>query len=79
VDFKKEKVMNETIKELFKSAGGSVVIEDVTQDEWTFTENLDVEKFANLIIKECAEVAGCNGHVSGFMLGDLIKQHFEIK
>ncbi len=71
--------MNETIKELFKSAGGSVVIEDVTQDEWTFTENLDVEKFANLIIKECAEVAGCNGHVSGFMLGDLIKQHFEIK
>ena len=34
------------------------------------------QKFAELIVRECAEVAGCNGHVSGFTLGDMIKQHF---
>jgi hypothetical protein len=39
-------------------------------------EGLDL--FAQLIIKECAEVAGCNAHVSGFTLGDLIKQHFGV-
>jgi hypothetical protein len=37
-------------------------------------EGLDL--FAELIIKECAELAGCNSHVSGFTLGDLIKDHF---
>jgi len=38
-----------------------------------------MEKFAELIVRECAEVAGCNGHVSGFALGDLIKEHFGVK
>jgi hypothetical protein len=35
--------------------------------------------FAEMIVRECAEVAGCNGHVSGFSLGDLIKQHFGVE
>lgn len=35
-----------------------------------------VNDFAISLIKECAEVAGCNGHVSGFELGDLILEHF---
>jgi hypothetical protein len=43
-----------------------------TKDDWLKT-------FAELIVKECAEVAGCNGHVSGFALGDLIKQHFGVE
>jgi len=38
----------------------------------------DLEKFAKLIVQECAELAGCNGHVSGFSLGDLIKEHFGV-
>ena len=37
------------------------------------------EKFAELIVRECAEIAGCNGHVSGFALGDLIKKHFGVE
>ena len=37
------------------------------------------EKFAELIVRECAEVAGCNGHVSGFTLGDLIREHFGVE
>jgi hypothetical protein len=36
-------------------------------------------KFAELIVQECAEVAGCNNHVSGFALGDLIQEHFKVK
>jgi hypothetical protein len=51
--------MNELIKKFFIQAGGSIVIDDVTQDEWTFTENLDVEKFARLIQTECMDV--CEG------------------
>jgi hypothetical protein len=35
--------------------------------------------FVELIVKECAGVAGCNGHVSGFALGDLIKEHFGVE
>jgi hypothetical protein len=35
-------------------------------------------KFAELIVQECAELAACNAHVSGFTLGDLIKKHFGI-
>ena len=34
------------------------------------------EKFAQLIVNECAELVGCNGHVSGFELADLLKKHF---
>jgi hypothetical protein len=41
--------------------------------------NIKIEKFAELIVRECAEVAGCNAHVSGFMLGDLIKEHFGVE
>jgi hypothetical protein len=37
------------------------------------------QKFAELIVRECAEVAGCNSHVSGFALGDLIKEHFGVE
>ena len=38
-----------------------------------------LEKYAELIVEECAEVAGCNGHVTGFALADLIRQHFGVR
>jgi hypothetical protein len=41
--------------------------------------NAESAKFAELIVAECADVAGCNGHVSGFALGDLIKEHFGVE
>ena len=41
--------------------------------------NNSLERFYNKIVRECAEVAGCNGHVSGFALGDLIKEHFGVE
>ena len=64
--------MNKRIKELVEESGialGNNYAEGSRRDL--------LNKFAQLIIKECAEVAGCNAHVSGFALGDLIKEHFE--
>lgn len=63
--------MNEKIKELANEAGLPTY-----NPEGVPTK---IEKFAELIIKECAELAGCNAHVSGFALGDLIKEHFGIE
>jgi hypothetical protein len=44
--------MNKTIKTLFIQAGGSV--EEENGNLWTYCEDLDPEKFAQLVIKECA-------------------------
>ena len=58
--------MNERIKDLYLNS-----LDD--------KQNFCYQKFAELIVRECAEVAGCNGHVSGFTLGDLIKEHFGVE
>ena len=69
--------MNERIKEFAKQTGyiwhasGDPKVYEFTPEK--------LEKFAELIVQECAEVAGCNGHVSGFALGDLIKEHFGVE
>lgn len=66
--------MNERIKELAEQAYG-------IDNSKPFHPSalVALEKFAELIVRECAEVAGCNGHVSGFSLGDLIKEHFGVE
>ena len=74
--------MNERIKELAVKANPASK-EIYESDNWEYNCaawcSQDLEKFALLIVKECAEVAGCNGHVSGFALGDLIKKHFGVE
>ena len=60
--------MNERMRELATQAGYK-----------DFDYAIIAHKFAELIVRECAEVAGCNGHVSGFALGDLIKEHLGVK
>ena len=64
--------MNERIKELAVQAHAKNNTLHYYNPEF-------IEKFAELIIRECAEVAGCNGHVSGFTLGDLLKEHFGVE
>ena len=64
--------MNERIKELVEQA-------TTTFDFGAPINFFDKEKFAELIVEECAEVAGCNGHVTGFALADLIRQHFGVR
>jgi hypothetical protein len=65
--------MNKQIEHLFNEAGFHKPEMERLGIEHKF------EKFAELIVRECAEVAGCNGHVSGFALGDLIKEHFGVE
>jgi hypothetical protein len=38
-----------------------------------------LEKFAELIVRECAEVAHCNFHVDGLTLGNIMKEHFGVE
>ncbi len=37
------------------------------------------EKFAELIVKECCEVAHCNFHVDGLTMGGILKKHFGVE
>ena len=39
----------------------------------------DLAKFAELIVRECAEVAHCNFHVDGLTLGGIMKKHFGVE
>lgn len=74
--------MNQRIRELAKAY---LVHERYTRYGETVEEDLyefypdELEKFAELIIRKCADVAGCNGHVTGFALADLIRQHFGVR
>ena len=68
--------MNERIKEFAKQAGFKV---NFQHEDHQAIRMAQYTEFAELIVKECAEVAGCNGHVSGFSLGDLIKKHFGVE
>ena len=55
------------------------IIEETGTDisgKWMSVNN--VEKLIEHIVCECVELAACNGHVSGFALGDLMKEHFGV-
>ena len=38
-----------------------------------------LNKFAELIVRECCEVAHCNFHVDGLTLGTILREHFGIE
>ena len=61
--------MNERIKELMKQAGTD------TSGKWMNAEH--AEKFAELLIKECAEVA--EDYDGAHYVGTSIKQHFGVE
>jgi hypothetical protein len=74
--------MNERIIKLGLESGMLNYVDHETPRHYFlcgYANEKDLEKFAELIVRECADVAGCNGHVSGFALGDLIKQHFGVE
>jgi len=59
--------MNERIKQLAEQAG------------FAYEPSETLQKFAKLIVKECAEVAHCNFHVDGLTLGNILKEHFGVE
>ncbi len=68
--------MNNQIEDLMYRAG---LTAQGCWDKFDEYDKQGIEKFAELIVRECAGIAGCNGHVSGFTLGDLIKEHFGVE
>lgn len=74
--------MNKRIKELAVQAGATVM----ERSGWTDygTLELDVEKFAELIVQECAKVAWANTPDYedldyGHLIGDKIKERFGVE
>lgn len=79
--------MNERIRELVKQSGGEFwqrLENDVVNPEAyiTFDPPESLEKFAELIVRECAELnfreLGLSGSTS-FDVGRMIKQHFGVE
>lgn len=66
--------MKERIRELAKQAGGHG-LKMSTMGLSLLGEDA-IEKFAELIVQECCEVAHCNFHVDGLTLGSIMREHF---
>ena len=67
--------MNERIKTLFIQAGGGV--EEENGNLWNYSEDLDPEKFAQLVVRECADVATINAH-QWASPGTYVLKHFGV-
>ena len=68
--------MNKRIRQLAEQAGFQYI-----KDEgigWAGNYNSSLPKFAELIVRECCEVAHCNVHVDGLTLGGILKEHFGV-
>jgi hypothetical protein len=73
--------MNERIKTLFIQAGGG--IEEENGNLWTYSEDLDPEKFAQLVVKECLDQLLIGDQDEDYDKGiywsrEQIKQHFGV-
>ena len=70
--------MNERIRELSKESGITLV---AGIDSWgnVVDPHIGLQKFAELIIQECAKVADGNFNKGFCPVGDYIKQHFGVK
>ena len=70
--------MNERIKELAKTAREQMVALTAVDDEqWRRHEEF-VEKFALLIVQECADIATINQHQYN-SVGDYVLKHFGVE
>ena len=69
--------MNQRIRELAKQSGGHG-LKMSTMGLSLLGEDA-IEKFAQLIVKECCEVAHCNFHVDGLTLGGIMREHFGLE
>ena len=84
--------MNEIIKALFIQAGGTV--EEENGNLWTYSDDLDPELFAQLVVRECIDKITTYDLVPGHSakwediydiharllqdLGEELKEHFEV-
>jgi len=66
--------MNEQIEILFKQAGGYVKV-DNEGNYFTYTQDFDPEKFADLIVRQCMSNLYLNGYDDAMIQ---IQQHFGV-
>ena len=70
--------MNERIKELAEQAGISLSQKDYSY-YWVESAE-DIEKFAELIVRECAEIANAGiDPAESHLIGDDILEHFGVE
>ena len=72
--------MNERIKELLIKSGFATGYDRYHTGKWKLTDS-EVEKFAELIVKECLEWCDAHATIDGTaqQVRDSIKQHFGIE
>ena len=70
--------MNPRIRELAEQAGFSKDKYGLYWDEDANEEGVDLEKFADLIVKECMEL-GDKALQDGKWPGDVLKEHFGVE
>ena len=70
--------MNKRIQELAQEAGMYVDVKGEPWPKWLGAEECELayQKFAELIVFKCAEIADT---AEPFLASDLIKQHFGVK
>jgi len=76
--------MNERIKELVKQAGGHFSTHTLTSYPAQHRESIqlwdqNIEKFAELIVKEMLQTCEDHPAWTGRMIGEEIKQHFGVE
>jgi hypothetical protein len=72
--------MNERIKELVKQAGGHISMRNLASNPVQHIETVElwddrIEKFAELIVQECAELCDINDKEQG----DILRKHFGVE
>ena len=78
-------MMNERIKQLVKQAGGHFSTHNLMSNPVQHRESIElwdknIEKFAELIVKECAEqVKNLRVNDYGISGAEIIREHFGIK
>ena len=71
--------MNKRIRELAAIARGQAIVgTTVDEEQWRQHEEF-VEKFAELIVRECAELSADNPGYNGLNIFDKILKHFGVK
>ena len=69
--------MNERIQELARQSG-ALPTQDCGVPQWYIDED-EFEKFAELIVRECAGVADHSNVTGKSIIGQRIKEHFGVK
>jgi hypothetical protein len=77
--------MNERIRDLVKKAGGSISTRNLMSNPVQSIETVElwddrIEKFAGLLIKECAHIAKVNqAQNMNWDIGEILIEHFGVE